>query len=112
MLRTETAWCHLLGHARVAKHACEHTCSADSPAVMQACKTPVQTAHRTSCLGLQGLAREALTLLEGALALWPATPVKLHYIEKLIQTNHAANVDPPPALIIGGRKLAAVPCIC
>ena len=77
--------------------------TADSHAAMQACKAPVQTAHRTRLNVLQGLAREALTLLEGALALWPATPVKLHYIEKLIQTNQAANVDPPPALIIGGR---------
>jgi len=49
----------------------------------------------------QGLAREALGLLEGALALWPATPVKLHYIEKLIQQNQAQNLDPPPALVIG-----------
>lgn len=75
--------------------------------VMPSCRfapAPVQAAHRTRCLGLQGLAREALTLLEGALALWPTTPVKLHYIEKLIQTNQAANVDPPPALIIGGRS--------
>ena len=55
---------------------------------------------------MQALAREALTLLEGALALWPGTSVKLHYIEKLIQTNQAQNVDPPPALIIGmGRWL-------
>ena len=64
----------------------------------------VRKAFRTWCVGLQALAREALTLLEGALALWPATPVKLHYIEKLIQTNQAANVDPPPALIIGGPE--------
>lgn len=53
--------------------------------------------------GRQGLAREALALLEGALALWPATPVKLHYIEKLIQQNQAQSLDPPPALVIGAR---------
>ena len=54
-------------------------------------------------VGRQGLAREALALLEGALALWPATPVKLHYIEKLIQQNQAQSLDPPPALVIGAR---------
>ena len=91
------------------KHDCEPSISS---ATLEHCRQSCRHAGLQSTganstqdrsLGLQGLAREALTLLEGALALWPATPVKLHYIEKLIQTNQAANVDPPPALIIGGR---------
>ena len=47
---------------------------------------------------VQGLHRHTLGLLSDALALWPNVPVKIHFLNKLLDTNIAqGTLDPPPA---------------
>ncbi len=51
---------------------------------------------------VQGLHRHTLGLLSDALALWPNVPVKIHFLNKLLDTNIAqGTLDPPPALVTG-----------
>ncbi|BDA47386.1 probable transcription-associated protein 1 [Coccomyxa sp. Obi] len=59
------------------------------------------------------LHKHTLTLFGEALALWPNVPVKINFINKLLESNIAHNLDPPPALVTGlklmQRALAVQP---
>jgi hypothetical protein len=56
------------------------------------------------------LHRHTLGLLSDALALWPSVPVKITFLNKLLDANLAQNVDPPPTLVTGARGPSAHAC--
>ena len=47
------------------------------------------------------LLKHSLGLLDDALVLWPSIPVKMNFLNRMLETNLQQNVDPPPSLIIG-----------
>ena len=49
----------------------------------------------------QTLHKHTLKLFGDALKLWPNVPVKINFINKLLESNIAHNLDPPPALVTG-----------
>lgn len=51
------------------------------------------------------LHKHTLALFGQALGLWPNVPVKINFIQKLLESNAAHNLDPPPALITGAAPL-------
>ena len=58
------------------------------------------------------LLKHSLGLLDDALVLWPAIPVKMNFLNRMLETNLQQNVDPPPSLIIGApRRLLNAPSI-
>ena len=65
---------------------------------------------RSFCLQL--MHKHTLAVLSDALTLWPTALVKLHYIEKLLTANLAANMDPPPALVTGLQVMSEVRNTC
>ncbi|EIE23491.1 hypothetical protein COCSUDRAFT_65942 [Coccomyxa subellipsoidea C-169] len=49
----------------------------------------------------QTLHKHTLALFGEALSLWPNVPIKINFINKLLESNIAHNQDPPPALVTG-----------
>ena len=47
------------------------------------------------------LLKHSLSLLDDALVLWPSIPVKMNFLNRMLETNLQQNLDPPPSLIIG-----------
>ena len=54
------------------------------------------------------LLAHALGLLDDTLALWPNVPVKMSFLNRMLEANLQQGVDPPPALMIGKLAPAAV----
>ena len=52
------------------------------------------------------LLKHALGLLDDTLALWPNVPVKMSFLNRMLEGNLQQNLDPPPALLIGERAPA------
>ena len=47
------------------------------------------------------LLKHALGLLDDTLALWPNVPVKMTFLNRMLEANLQQSLDPPPALLIG-----------
>ena len=47
------------------------------------------------------LLKHALGLLDDTLALWPSVPVKMTFLNRMLEANLQQSLDPPPALLIG-----------
>lgn len=54
------------------------------------------------------LLKHALGLLDDTLALWPNVPVKMSFLNRMLEGNLQQSLDPPPALLIGERALASM----
>ena len=52
------------------------------------------------------LLKHALGLLDDTLALWPNVPVKMSFLNRMLEGNLQQSLDPPPALLIGERAVA------
>ena len=69
------------------------------------------TSEGTKDPDVAALFQHTLRLLSQARTLWPSAPLKLHYMDKLLAANTAANLDPPPALLTGDSKCNWI-CLC
>ncbi len=52
------------------------------------------------------LLKHALGLLDDTLALWPNVPVKMSFLNRMLEGNLQQSLDPPPALLIGECAIA------
>ena len=66
------------------------------------------TSEGTKDPDVAALFQHTLRLLSQARMLWPSAPLKLHYMDKLLAANTAANLDPPPALLTGDSAYGPV----
>ena len=54
------------------------------------------------------LLKHALGLLDDTLALWPNVPVKMSFLNRMLEANLQQSLDPPPALLIGEPPTAVM----
>lgn len=55
------------------------------------------------------LLKHALGLLDDTLALWPNVPVKMSFLNRMLEANLQQSLDPPPSLLIGEPSTALLP---